>query len=588
MKAYRYSAPARPAQKPPDADAIMDQLAGHVLERDSLEEAMLELCKQGVEQQYGDSLDGLDRLTSKLQKQRRRLLDQYNMEPLLERLSEEIRSLVRRETEAMRRRFSEEGEKIDRKAESFLRKAAGAVEKMEQMRDGKGLDSARVLSRLENTFERLFLQKHKLEAESRALAKEEANRIAALKKLPTNPGAALKKLKDYKPVDPSVGEALSSLSEMADEIAAIERVQAQPGFGGAQSVDLDEAAGLVKKVLGIERLGAKLRKGNLSAADESRLSDTLGSDAVACVGIISKLHEKLLSAGYIEDDGEGLRLSPRAIRRVGQRALSDVFSNLGGGRLGGHTTLLKGAGEPDVFDTQMYHFGDSFNIHLGKTLMNSLRRGPASAPIDVRPSDFEVYAERHSTDCSSVLLLDLSHTMSQNGKLPAAKKVVLALDSLIRTRFPRDRLHVAGFSTFARELAPEDLPHVSINPGSPFTNIQDGLRLAAELISRDGGRSRRILLVTDGEPSAFCRDGKLCVDYPPTEEIFAETLKEVTRLTRKGIVINTFMLDDQPLLVKFVQQMTQINKGRAFFSTPQKLGQYLLVDYLTRHRRMIN
>ena len=116
----------------------------------------------------------------------------------------------------------------------------------------------------------------------------------------------------------------------------------------------------------------------------------------------------------------------------------------------------------------------------------------------------------------------------------------------------------------------------------------DALRLAAEMIARDRGRNRQVILITDGEPSAFCRDGGLCVDYPPTEEIFEETLKEATRLTRKGIVINTFMLDNQPLLVEFVERMTGINKGRAFFTTPKKLGEYLLVDYLARRRRMVN
>ncbi len=615
MTVYRYSAHVRSAPKTPAADTIMDQLSDHLLKRESLEDAMLDLCKKGVDRKYGEGLEGLDSLTSKLQQQRRQLLDEYAVEPLLDRLSGEIQSLIRRETEALNRRLSEERERINEKAESFLKKASDAIEKMEKLRRDGAVDPASGFPGLEKTFEKLFLQRHEMEAELQALDEEEAERVETLKDIPKRPADALKKLKDYEPVDPSVEEALSSLNEMGEEIAAIERVHAQPGFSGSRAVDIEEATGLVGKVLGIERLRSKLRSGNLSARDESHLSETLGPEALACAGMISGLREELLKAGYLEDDGNKLRLSPRAVRRLGQKALTDVFSNLDGGRLGGHRTFLKGNGEPDIFNTREYDFGGSFNIHLGATLMNSLKRnasrrsasrrgsagrgsashgsvglgsaglGSAGLPIEIGPEDFEVYAEHHMADCSSVLLLDLSHTMSQNGKLPAAKKVVLALDSLIRTRFPRDRLHVAGFSTYARELTAEELPHIGISPGSPFTNIQDGLRLAAGLVSRDSGRNRQVLLITDGEPSAYCKGDDLCVDYPPTEEIFEETLKEVMRLTRKGIVINTFMLDEKPLLVRFVEQMTRINRGRAFFSTPQKLGEYLLIDYLSHHRR---
>jgi uncharacterized protein with von Willebrand factor type A (vWA) domain len=336
------------------------------------------------------------------------------------------------------------------------------------------------------------------------------------------------------------------------------------------------------------RLENKLRKGILSPADESLLAETLGPDAVECLGAIGQIEGELLRAGYLELGSDGLKLSPRAIRRIGSKALSNVFSRLGRGHLGGHRTVLKGIGQPDTATTKKYDFGDSFNIDLGKTLMNAVTRDPGRLPIDISPDDFEAYGERRTTDCSNALMIDLSYTMSQNGKLQAAKKVGFALNSLIRTRFPRDTLHIVGFATYARELTPEELLQVSLNLGNPFTNVQDGFRLAEELISRDRARNRQIILITDGEPTAFCRDGDLFVDYPPSPEMFQETMKEVVRLTRRRIVINTFMLDSQPHLVEFVEQMTTVNKGRAFFSSPQKLGEYLLIDYLARRRRLIN
>ena len=590
MKAYRYFAPAAHAPTPPDADTIMDRLADHVLERDSLKDAMERLSKEGIEQAHGDSLAGLDKLAAELQSRRRDLLDEYSMEPLLDRLSEKLRSLVSRETEALRDHFSAEQDKIDEKAESFLKQADGIVKKLERLEaraEDEAVDSPHRTARLENAFEELFLQRHEMQAESRALRDEEASRMAALKRVSNSPAEALKELKDYRPVDPSIADELSALTEMADEVGAIERVHAQPGFNGAMDVDLPDAAGVVKQVLGMERLGSKLRKGNLSEADELRLAETLGPEALAGVEMIADLKDKLLAAGYFEETDGETRLSPRGIRRIGRKALADVFSNLATGRPGGHATFQRGAGEPDVFDTKAYGFGDPLNIHLGGTLMNAVARCGGSVPLTIGPDDFEVYAERRSSDCSSVLLLDLSHTMSRDGKLGAAKKVALALDSLIRTRFPRDTLHIVGFATYARELSPEDLPHVGIDPGSPFTNMQDALRLAEKLISRERGRNRQALLITDGEPSAYCSDGKLCVDYPPTEDIFAATLKEAARLTRKGISINTFMLDGRPSLVRFVERLTALNKGRAFFTTPETLGEYLLVDYLARRRKTI-
>jgi uncharacterized protein with von Willebrand factor type A (vWA) domain len=588
MKTYRYFAPAAHAPTPPDADTIMDKLADHVLERDSLDGAMRQLSKDGIEQAHGDSLDGLDKLASDLQGRRRDLLDEYSMDPLLDKLSDKLQSLVYRETEALREYFSAEQDKLDDKAASFLKKADGIVKKLEKLEaraEKETGDTPHSTSRIENTYEKLFLEKHEMQAESRALREEEANRMAALKRVSNSPAEALKELKDYAPVDPSISDELAALTGMADEIGAIERVHAQPGFSGDTELDLPDAAGLVKQVLGMERLGSKLRKGNLSEADELRLAETLGPEALAGVEMIGDLKDKLLRAGYIEETDGETKLSPRGIRRIGQKALADVFSNLSADRQGGHATARKGAGEPDIFDTKPYGFGDPLNIHLAGTLMNAVARSAGHIPLQIGPHDFEVYTERRSSDCSTTLLLDLSHTMSRDGKLGAAKKVVLALDSLIRARFPRDTLHIVGFATYARELSPEDLPHVGIDPGSPFTNMQDALRLAEELMSREKGRNRQALLITDGEPSAYCSDGELIVDYPPTEDIFEATLKEAARLTHKGISINTFMLDEQPRSIRFVERLTALNKGRAFFTTPATLGEYLLIDYLAASRR---
>jgi uncharacterized protein with von Willebrand factor type A (vWA) domain len=180
--------------------------------------------------------------------------------------------------------------------------------------------------------------------------------------------------------------------------------------------------------------------------------------------------------------------------------------------------------------------------------------------------------------------------MSWAGRFPAAKRVALALDHLVRTRYPRDHFFVVGFSTRARELTPRELPLVSWDMGDPFTNLQEGLMIAERLIARHPSTSPQVLIVTDGQPTAYFRGHELRVEWPMgfggvSPHAVAETLKQVRRVTRQGVTINTFMLDDAPELVGFVERLTELNRGRAFFTSPDKLGSFLMVDYLRGRRK---
>jgi len=191
-----------------------------------------------------------------------------------------------------------------------------------------------------------------------------------------------------------------------------------------------------------------------------------------------------------------------------------------------------------------------------------------------------------------VLLLDMSWSMSWEGRFAAAKKVAMAMESLIRTRFPRDYFGIVGFFTRARELKLADLPEASWNMGDPFTNLQDGLRLASELLSKHPSTNQHMIVITDGQPTAYFSHGRLYCEWPLSfggisMRAAQETLREVDRVTRRGVVINTFMLDDSPSLRAFVERMTRINKGRALFTRPDHLGQYLLVDYVARKRKRV-
>jgi uncharacterized protein with von Willebrand factor type A (vWA) domain len=167
----------------------------------------------------------------------------------------------------------------------------------------------------------------------------------------------------------------------------------------------------------------------------------------------------------------------------------------------------------------------------------------------------------------------------------AAKKVALALDSLIRGQFPKDDLFIIGFSAQAEQLKPEELPRLTWNEFVYGTNMQHGFSLARQLLSRSRGKNKQIILITDGEPTAHIEDGRPRFNYPPTRRTFEETLREVVRCTRENIVINTFMLESNYHLVQFVNQMTRLNRGRAFFISPDRLGDYILVDYVSQRRK---
>jgi uncharacterized protein with von Willebrand factor type A (vWA) domain len=192
--------------------------------------------------------------------------------------------------------------------------------------------------------------------------------------------------------------------------------------------------------------------------------------------------------------------------------------------------------------------------------------------------------EDHSR-AATVLLVDMSRSMLLRGCFLAAKKVAMALDMLIRTRYPRDELHVVGFAYYAREIRPGGLAGLSWHGYEYGTNLQHGLLVARQLLARSHAANREIVVVTDGEPTAHFENGQVEFSYPPTRRTLAETLREVGRCTRAGITINTFMLERTRPLTEFVDRLTKMNRGRAFYATPERLGEYVLVDYVSRRGR---
>ncbi len=253
--------------------------------------------------------------------------------------------------------------------------------------------------------------------------------------------------------------------------------------------------------------------------------------------------------------------------------------------MGRHEVDPSGVGHERSYETKPYEFGDPFNLNIERTVRNALRRTGGGTPVHLHPDDFEIERTETLTRSSTVLMLDLSLSMPMRDNFLAAKKVAMALHSLISSQFPRDFLGIVGFSEVARELKAEQLPEVSWD----FvygTNMQHAFLLSRRMLARQSG-TRQIIMITDGEPTAHIMgNGQVFFQYPPVQETVDATLTEVQRCTREGIRINTFMLDATSYLKAFVEQLTNLNRGRAFFTTPETLGDYVLVDFIEQKRAM--
>jgi uncharacterized protein with von Willebrand factor type A (vWA) domain len=363
-------------------------------------------------------------------------------------------------------------------------------------------------------------------------------------------------------------------------------------FRGENDLNMREAMQLMEDLQQMDELERQLRGAHgpedLDRVDRAELERLLGPEAARDLERLRELARKLKEAGYLEQKGDRLELTARAIRKIADKALRDVFAHLKRDRFGRHVVEHRGAGGDRTDEAKVYEYGDPFLLDLKETLMNAVERSGPGLPVRLAPGDFEVYRTELTTQAATVIMIDLSRSMLNSGLFVPAKKVALALQSLIRGQFPRDRLHIVGFSLYAREFTAEELLSLTWTDWNIGTNMHAGFLLARQLLARDPGGNKQVLMVTDGEPTAHLEGAEAEFSYPPTRRTLTETLKEVQRCTRDGITINTFMLDRSPSLMAFVEQLTRINRGRAFFAAPERLGEYVLVDYVRNRRRAVS
>ncbi len=365
-------------------------------------------------------------------------------------------------------------------------------------------------------------------------------------------------------------------------------------FEGQDPMGMGQAMQTMQELGDLDQLENLMRNatnpGALAEADMDRVRDLMGDDAAKSLQRLAELTKMLEEAGLIEQKEGRLELTPKGLRKIGSNALRDLFNKLAKDKMGQHQVDKLGQGHERTYETKQYEYGDPFNLDLERTIRNAIRRNArtgehSGTPVHLSPDDFEIERTEHLTRSSTVLMLDLSLSMPMRDNFLPAKKVAMALHSLITSQFPRDYMGIVGFSETARVLTAAQLPEVSWD----FvygTNMQHGFLLARQLLARQTG-TKQIIMITDGEPTAHITPGgDVFFNYPPVQETVEATLREVVRCTKDNIRINTFMLDANSYLKSFIEKLTSINRGRAFFTTPETLGDYVLVDFIEHKKQL--
>ena len=650
-----------------DHEELMDELARNLMHDGSMSYALWKMQRQGMRDNQGRRLPGLQDLLQRLRQKKQSQLDKYKLGSVMDEIQKKLEDVVRTERQGIQKRLDEARQKVEKGAEGvdeelgqkLLKRiedmAAQNLEKLDSLPKDVGgkvkelTDYDFMDDEARQKFQELIdmLKQHAMQSYTRDLTEKlkemDPETLANLRHFAEainqmleqrmrgeepdfekfmeqfgdffgpNPPQSLDELIERLQKQMAQAQSLldsmsaedrdsldSLLRSMLDEATQYElakmnanletlypgeKLGRQYNFTGEESISYSEALKLMEMLQEMDKLESELKEAqynrSLDTIDEEMVKELLGEDAAQDLEQLRNITKILEEAGYIQSKGGRYELTPRGMRKIGQRALKDVFSQLKKDRTGTHNLNSKGPGTERMEETKPFEYGDPFHLHLEKTIMNSIYREQQTPPLKLTPDDFEIYRMEEMTRSATVLMLDLSLSMPMRGNFQAAKQVAIALDGLIRTQYPKDTLHVIGFSSYARELKKQDLPYMGWDEFDPYTNIQHGLYTARKLLARERCNNKQILMVSDGEPTAHIEDGNIYFQYPPSMRTIQLTLREVKRCTQQGIVINVFMLDESQFLNAFVSQMARLNKGRVFYTNADTLGEYMLVDYMS-------
>ena len=457
---------------------------------------------------------------------------------------------------------------------------------IEQDRRGEPLDPS--FEECMEKFGDYFPGAESLEDVVRAMAERAAAAEAMFNSLSSQQQGELRALFDQMMADMdlnfSMNRLVSNLRQATPDIdwSRAHRMRGAEPSSFAQAASVAEQLGELR---GLEEfLGQSNAAQGLPEVDVEAVRRNLGDDAAQHVVRLQKALKGLRDQGFIDREGGRLKLSAKGVRQIGQQALKDLFDQLRNSpALGAHRESSVARGGDREETSKPWEPGEPFSLHLPNTLRNALFRQGPGTPVHLHPDDFEVEEFEATRRASTVFAIDLSLSMAMRGNLVPAKKMVLALTSLIRSKFPRDFCAVVGFGETAQELRIEDIPALNIDYAYG-TNLQHALALSRHLMRRQQGE-RQIVVVTDGEPTAhLMENGQPYFAWPPVRETLEKTMAEVLRCTKAGIIINIFALDIERSQFPFVEQIARVNGGRTFYTSVDELGAYALDDFVRHHR----
>ncbi len=619
-----------------DADSLLDELADDLTYHGDINTAMRKMMQNGMRDLDGNQMPGLRELMKRLREQREKIQERGDLGGVYSEIADELNDIVDEERQVAGNNFTLdmlpddlagkirelqhydfESSSAQQRFESLMDKLreqlmqqqldqmSSAVQNMspEQMARTKDMMAGlnEMLERRKNgedpQFEQ-FMEKfgdffpenpQSLDELLEHMAQRMAMAQAMLNSMTPEQRAQLQQLSEQLLEDMDLRWQMDQLSQNLQGMFPQAGWNKEYDFSGQEPMGFQQAMQSMQDLSDLDQLENLMKNASnpasLAEADMDKVRDLLGDDAAKSLDQLSKLTKMMQDAGLIDQREGRMQLTPRAIRKLGANALRELFGKLRKDMVGQHKIDATGIGHERANDTKPYEFGDPFRLDLHGTLRNALRRNGSGLPIGLSPEDFEIERTEHSTRSSTVLLLDLSLSMPMRDNFLPAKKVAMALHHLISSQFPRDYLGVVGFGEIARELKPESIPEVSWD-FAYGTNMHHAFTLARKMLSRQTG-TKQIIMITDGEPTAHIMpSGEIFFNYPPVHETVEATLREVKRCTKEQIRINTFMLDADNGLRRFIEQLTKINKGKAFFTTPDNLGDYVLVDFLDHKRTM--
>jgi uncharacterized protein with von Willebrand factor type A (vWA) domain len=548
MTTYRYS--EWDGTQPPlklDKDELMDELAQGLMHDSDLSFILWKMQREDRKNGQ-ERLTGLQKLLQRLLEEKQKQLGKYDLDTMMAEMKKKMDDIVKQEQASILKKLDEARKKAAQsEAEPGSETNKNQLQKIEQQ-------AAADLKKLKN------------------LPYDISGKVKALQNYEFTDEEAQQQFRDL------LGASLEGLN--SDDIP-----EGATPYIGEESISFNEAMKLIETLQEMDKLNGQIENaradGGPGMVNRQSVRELLGEKGMETLerpGITKVLEE----ANFIRRKEGGFELTPMGVRKIGQKAVNDVFSQLR------YKTGDRGGVWKRGDETKRFEFGDNFDIDLKQTIMNALMREQQHSPVKLKITDFEVYKYEQSARSATVLMLDLSLSMSVRDNFYAAKHVALALDGLIRSQFPQDSLHIIGFSSYAREIKKKELATLRLDQADPYTNIQHGLELARKLLGKENSRNKQIIIITDGEPTAHLEEGQLNYQFSPGAKTLQMTLREVENCTRQGITINTFMLGESNLNNAFITRIAKINKGRVFFANPAGLGQYVLVDYLSNRRKSVS